>query len=117
VLAEAIEEAIGRGEPLTEEWRNNLKQDAVALSLNVHNDHIASAQDELYWVFSPFPGLTGTDRDALMAEMLDALSLRHGVDPIRDEARALSSRGLNPNQISKLLGVDRKTVVDWLSAT
>ena len=117
VLAEAIEDAIARGEPLTEEWRNELKARATRAGIAAHNARIASSPDELYWIFTPYPGMTGTDRDDLMSGITDALRRRYGDDPRRDQVRALSAGGMNPNQIAKLIGVDRKTVLGDLERT
>ena len=116
-LAEGIEDAIARGEPITEEWRNTLKVRAIKEGLAAHDARIASSPDELHWIFTPYPGMTGTDRDDLMSRITDALRRRYGDDPRRDQVRALSAGGMNPNQIAKLIGVDRKTVLGDLERT
>ena len=113
----SVREAIERGEHMDHSWLEKTIVSAAKVGLAEREQRMEAGVQQPFWYVPIFPGMRSTDRDALMASIMEAEAHRYGDHPLRTHMVKLAARGKSQTQIAKLLGVDRSTVSRLLDTT
>ena len=101
----SLQDAIIGGDRIDVAWLDRVVAEALWAAHTERQARLDAGQEQPFWHVKIFPGITTSDRDELMAGIMEAATYQYGDHPLRSPARELAAMGKNVSQIADLFHV------------